>query len=325
MTKDYKHLTIFDRQTIQIQLKRWAKKIEIANMLNKHKTTIYREIKNNSVFKKWSKKKQYLAEYAERKAYLKRYYSKRQSKKINFNQKLKLFIIHNLKRKDILPSPKIIAHLWNATQTEKRNHISHTSIYSWLETGAWDKYKGLLLLKNKGYKKTNKIKWSKIIWRLSLEKRPEEANNRSEKWHFEADLIVSKKWFRWALLTLIDRKTRLPRIIKLKSKKSKKIMKEIIKLKDEIWIKSVTFDNWMEFALHNLLNNVWIDTFFSKPYSPWEKGAIENLNKIIRRFWPKGTIFDNISHQKIRSTCKIIANTPREILGFLSPNQAHFQ
>jgi IS30 family transposase len=50
MTKDYKHITIFDRQTIQIQLKRGTKKIEIARLLNKHKTTIYREIKNNSVF-----------------------------------------------------------------------------------------------------------------------------------------------------------------------------------------------------------------------------------------------------------------------------------
>lgn len=324
MTKDYKHITIFDRQTIQIQLKRGTKKIEIAKILNKHKTTIYREIKNNSILKKWSKKKQYLAEDAERKAYLKRYYSKRQSKKINFNQKLKLFIIYNLKRKDIIPSPKIIAYLWNQTQLDKKDNISHTSIYSWLDIGAWDKYKKLLLFKHKGYRKTKKIKWSRIIWRISLDERSEWANNRTEKGHYEADLIVSKKWFRWVLLTLIDRKTRLPRIFKLKSKSSEKIMQLIIKIKDEVLIKSITFDNWLEFAFHKLLNDVWIDTFFSKPYSPREKGAIENLNKVIRRFYPKGTIFDNISHQKIKSICCIIANTPREILWFKSPNQVHY-
>jgi hypothetical protein len=51
------------------------------------------------------------------------------------NQKLKLFIIHNLKRKDIIPSPKIIANLWNKTQKDKKNHITHTSIYTWLTTG----------------------------------------------------------------------------------------------------------------------------------------------------------------------------------------------
>ena len=114
-------------------------------------------------------------------------------------------------------------------------------------------------------------------------------------------------------------------------KSSEKIMKLIIKIKDEVWIKSVTFDNWLEFAFHKLLNDVWIDTFFSKPYSPRArcplrvKRVIENLNKIIRRFYPKGTIFDNISHQKIKSICCIIANTLREILWFKSPNQVHFQ
>lgn len=50
MTKDYNHLTIFDRQTIQIQLKMGTKKIEIAKILKVHKTTIYREVKNNSIF-----------------------------------------------------------------------------------------------------------------------------------------------------------------------------------------------------------------------------------------------------------------------------------
>jgi IS30 family transposase len=102
-------------------------------------------------------------------------------------------------------------------------------------------------------------------------------------------------------------------------------MTEIIALKDEIWIKSITFDNWMEFALHQLLNEAWIDTYFSKPYSPWEKWSIENLNRMIRRFFPKWTIFDDISEEKIKSVCLILANTPREVLGFKSPNQVHFQ
>jgi hypothetical protein len=55
--------------------------------------------------------------------------------KINMNSEMKIFIIYHLRREDILPSPKIIANLWNKTQTEKKNHITHTSIYSWLETG----------------------------------------------------------------------------------------------------------------------------------------------------------------------------------------------
>jgi len=324
MKKSYTHFTLFDRQTIEIQLKRWTKYKEIAEILWKSKSSIWREIFKNSVIKKWTNKKVYLAKEAELKAYFRRYYSKKQSKKINMNQKLKLFIIYSLKRKDKIMSPKIIAKEWNKQQTDKKNNISHTLIYSWLETATGEKYKEYLLYK-KWYKKNKAIKWTKIIWRISLDKRPKAANNRTEKWHYEWDLIVSKKWFRWALLTLIDRMTRMPIIIKLKNKDSKNIMKQIAKLKDKYWIKSVTFDNWMEFAKHYLLNDIWIETYFSDPYSPWQKGSIENLNRMVRRFFPKWTIFDNVSLYRIKKVCNMIANFPREILGYLSPYQAHFQ
>ena len=324
MKDKYTHLTIFDRQTIELQLKRWITQKEIAEVLWKHKSTISREIKLNSIIKKWKTWKHYLAKDAHLKAYLRRCYCKKQSMKINMNSKMKLFIIYHLKRKDILPSPKIIAKLWNNIQTEKKNHITHTSIYSWLETGMWNKYKELLLYKYKWYKKIKAIKWSRIIWRISLDKRSEEANNRSEKGHFEADLIVSNRWNKAALLTLTDRKTRLPRIFKLKDKSSKNIMDIIASIKEEVWIKSITFDNWMEFAFHQLLNEVWIDTFFCEPYHSREKWSIENLNRIIRRFFPKWTNFGDISEEQIKNACQIIADTPREILDYVSPNQAHF-
>ena len=324
MKKNYKHFTLFDRQTIEIQLKRWAIYEEIAKILWKSKSSIWREISKNSVIKIWTNKKVYLAKEAHLKAFFRRYYSKKQSKKINMNQKLRLFIIYHLKRKDKIFSPKSICEAWNRKQTDKRKCISPTLIYCWLETSRWEKFKKFLLYK-KWYKKIKKKKWSRIIWRIGLDKRPEWANNRTEKWHFEWDLIVSKKWFRWALLTLIDRMTRISVIIKLKNKDSKNIMKQIAKIKEKYWIKSITFDNWMEFAKHYLLNEIWIETYFSDPYSPWQKGSIENFNRIVRRFFPKGTVFENISLYKIKRVCNIIANSPREILGYLSPYQAHFQ
>jgi len=52
-------------------------------------------------------------------------------------------------------------------------------------------------------------------------------------------------------------------------------------------MKSVTFDNGMEFAKHHELNKSGIETYFSDPYSPWQKGSIENLNRMVRRIFPK--------------------------------------
>ena len=320
----WKHLTLQDRQTIEIQLWRWSKQYEIAKVLKRSAPSISREITNNSVKKKWSNKIEYLALEAHNKANTRRWRAKTQSMKINMNTELKVYIISELKRKDIINSPKSIAFKWNQKNKDKKKHISHESIYKWLQQPAQDKYKDLLLYK-KWYKKIKAIKWSRIIWRIGLDKRPEEANNRTGKWHYEADLVVSNKWNKSAILTLTDRMTRLPRIFKLKDKSSKNIMDLIAWVIDEIWIKTVTFDNWMEFAYHHMLKELWIDTFFCEPYHSWEKWSIENLNRIIRRFYPKWTNFGDVSQEDIEKVCSIIADSPREVLGFKSSNQVHFE
>ena len=335
----YTQLDYQDRVTIEIQLKRWVKPKEIAEILWKNPSSITREIARNSVQKRGSKKREYLATEAHIKAYHRCWRGRIQSRKINENTALKQFIIHEIQRTDIIPSPKIIASSWNTKQEEiylnlghkeqkdfQEITISHTSIYSWLETGDWNKYKQFLAHSFKGYSKKRQkwdvwIKW-KIKNRVGIEERPEIINERWEIGHFEADLIVSCKWCKSALLTLTDRMSRIPVIYKISSKESTSIMEIIQSLKSELWIKSVTFDNGMEFAKHYLLE--WIQTYFCNPYSSWEKWSIENLNKIIRRFFPKGTNFDEVPEEKIRSICDKIANTPREILGFLSPKQVHF-
>lgn len=321
----YRQLNYQDRVTIEIQLNRKSTQKEIAWIVWCSSWTISREIQRNRVKKRWTNKVVYLAKEADIKAYQRVWRAKSQSMKINMNSELKLFIIKQLLRKDILTSPKLIASMRNRQLTEKNSHISFVSIYKYLETSDGYKYKKYLAHKLAWYKKRKtQLMKVKIQHRIDIDERPKIINNREEQGHFEADLIVSKKWFKGVLLTLIDRKTRLPRIYKLKNKKSKPIMHIIKNLQHELWIKSVTFDNWMEFAKHYLLNEHGIETYFCKPFHSREKWSIENLNKLIRRFYPKWTIFDQVTPEQIRSTCDILANTPREILGFLSPNQVHF-
>jgi IS30 family transposase len=70
--------------------------------------------------------------------------------KINMNSELKLFIISELESDNIYISPKIIAGKWNHSN---KIHISHTSMYAWLETGDGNKYKKYLAHSYKGYRK----------------------------------------------------------------------------------------------------------------------------------------------------------------------------
>jgi len=64
-----------------------------------------------------------------------------------------------------------------------------------------------------------------------------------------------------------------------------------------------------------------IKSYFCKLYHSWEKGTVENINGLIRRFFPKGTDFDNISEVEIQYVQDWINNRPMKILNYLTPNE----
>jgi len=162
MNKVYKQLNDQDRITIEIQLSRWAKKKEIAQIIWCHPSSITREVKRNSVKKRKSEKMEYSSKDAVLKAYQRCWRKNTQSKKINIHTDLKMFIISELESENIYISP---AHSY------------------------------------KGYKTNKTPKKSKIQKRVWIEERSYENKNRIEAGHFEADLIVSQKWFKWTLPT----------------------------------------------------------------------------------------------------------------------------
>ena len=315
----WKHITKEDRREISILTRKGYKQVEISKELNIREDIISKELKRNSNINAESGKREYVWSKAQMKHYQRRRWAKPQSMKINSHTPLRLFLIWELKQ--YIP-PKTIAHNWNTKQEEELT-ITHGSIYKWLETWEWNKYKKYLLHEYAGYKKKSSTEKVIIPQRVGIEERCVLINERQEQWHYEADLIVSQKWYKGVLLTLIDRYSRKWLVVKLPNKTTKWVMKAIARYRKKLWIKSITFDNWKEFSHHYKLWKHGIKTYFCNPYSSWEKWSIENFNRIIRRWFPKWTVFDAISHQKIRSVMNLINNTPREILGFLSPNQVH--
>jgi len=76
---------------------------------------------------------------------------------------------------------------------------------------------------------------------------------------------------------------------------------------------SETFDNGIENKAYESLG---IPSYFCEPYSSWEKGSVENANKMIRRYFPKGTNFRKVSQRAVDRIVAIINNKPRKILGY---------
>ena len=78
-------------------------------------------------------------------------------------------------------------------------------------------------------------------------------------------------------------------------------------------VKSWSFDNGIENREHQSLD---APAFFCEPYSSWQKGGVENANKMIRRYLPKGTNFAKVKQSRLDLIVSLINDKPRKILGY---------
>ena len=84
--------------------------------------------------------------------------------------------------------------------------------------------------------------------------------------------------------------------------------------------RSITYDNGSENAKHETVNRaLGTDSYFCNPYHSWEKGAVENINGLIRRYIPKGTDIAKITEEQIRWIEWQLNNRPRKCLGYQTP------
>lgn len=226
-------------------------------------------------------------------------------------------------------SPEIISH-----QLKKEHGIplSHETIYIYIYSPK-RKLWHLLLRRPNGRKPRKPGKFSyrgtgkNIPNRVDIDFRMEEANLRSEIGHFECDSIESKRMRgeqKSCLTVVVDRKSRYTTIRKTASKTALQTTTSIIEALKPLSnnVISITYDNGCEFSMHEKINKTLnIKSYFCKPYASYEKGTVENINGLIRRFFPKGTDFDTISEEEIAYVENWINNRPMKILNYMTPKQ----
>ena len=91
------------------------------------------------------------------------------------------------------------------------------------------------------------------------------------------------------------------------------------------YVRHITTDNGTEFRCHEKISKVLAArVYFADPYSAWQKGAVENMNKLIRQYLPKGTDFRTVSDEQIKQIQYKLNQRPREKLGFKTPKSEFF-
>lgn len=308
-------LSQFERDRLEALLDSGTEQKEIAKILDRDKSTISREIRNNSVNGRYGAKK------AQHKAYVKRKYAKYQGKKINENAGLRNFIVESLWQ------------CWNPDeisgrmkQEGKSFYVSKTAIYSWLYSVWGQPYCPLLPSRHYQQRKRKKAKGKSremIPDRVGILAKP--LGFERELGHFEHDTFVSgrKTGSKTAVSVLhepIARYLSLRKIHCLKPKINEQAVQSMLyQFKRPL---SLTRDNGLENKCHK---DTSVPSFFCDPYSAWQKPHVENVIKLLRRFFYKGSDLSRYSGDEVSFVEQILNNKPRKCLGYRKPLEVMFE
>lgn len=328
--KQYKQLSIEEREKLQLML--WQKQSvrSMAKALNRSPSSISREINKN---RRSDGKRLYIPRTAHERAVANR--SIRGERKMVTNRCLRDYVIKHLK---LGWSPEQIA----AKAEERANaKISHEAIYQYIyaqvhrngygyiRPGCEDLRPYLARRKKrrarKGLRASYRIEKGPLP---SIDNRPLEVEKRESIGHWEDDLIVSKI-SKLALKTVNERRSGLVFIAKVIDKTISESNRAVIDCLNYIppeYRKTLTRDRGSENLGHiELEKALGIDCYFAHAYHSWERGSNENLNGLIRRFLPKGTDFRLVSDRQIKYIEYLINSRPRKRLGWKTPYEVFYE
>ncbi len=282
----------------------------IAFALQRSPNTISREITLHRVRGVYDPRK------AHQKSYVKRHYASFRGKKIVSHSGLRTFVESALCDEQ---SPEAISGRLKYHEHDLP-YISKNTIYAFLDSP----YGRLIKEKRKKrvYKTRRKI--TGLEDRVFIDKRPSIVEKRCRVGDCEGDFIVSGKSGKGCLLVIVDRKTRYVCIEQIIDVSVDTVFEKMVCMKKRFpLMKTLTLDNDILFRMHKTLENVLdIPIYFCFPYHSWEKGSVENVNKYIRKFIPKGSNISRYDRDFIAAVEDKCNERFMKCLGYLTPQES---
>ena len=308
---NYTHLTQAERYQIAILYKAGHDQSEIARMMSRHPSTISRELRRNRGERGYRPKQAHELSQARTRAC-------RNAPRIA--EQTWSFVDQWLRE---LWSPEQIC---GRLQQDGLPSASHEAIYQRIYV---DKRNGGTLHHALRCQKPRRKRYGvrerrgTIPNQVSIEQRPAIVNSRKRFGDWEADLVIGAAG-QQALVTLNERKSRYCLIAHVPCKSAKVVSDALIGLLKPFaaCVHTLTTDNGKEFAQHErIAGKLDADFFFAHPYASWERGANENMNGLIRQFFPKKMRFNCITSKDIELAMHRLNHRPRKCLGFKTPHE----
>jgi IS30 family transposase len=200
--------------------------------------------------------------------------------------------------------------------------ICASTIYSWIEK---DEHRDLWKshLRRRGKRPQRRRKTPRPEHQR-IEGRPEVIETRGRLGDLEGDTVLGPP-ATGGVITMVDRLSRRLTMTKITRKNADHVAKRLemrLKQSPDQPVHSMTFDNGTEFAeCDKVAKRHQARLFFARPGCPQQRGTNENMNGLIRQYFPKGTEFNTVSPARIRQVENLINDRPRRCLGYKTPNE----
>ena len=314
--RNYKHLSFTDRLKIEAWESIGTSPRVMAKELGVHISTIYRELKRGRYERlntDLTTEDRYSPDIAEKK-YRDNLKAKGTGLKLGNDHEYAAYLEYKVSVEKYAPGA-ILGEIKKNGMVFQTT-ISKTTFYRYIDDGVFLTItnKDLPIKRNKNKQKHNHVQASRAPKGKSIEKRPKEIESRKTFGNWEMDSVEGKKRTKKALLVLTT-------LDALEAEMGAKRFALIFQ--------TITVDNGSEFSDYEGIERSATgegkrtNVYFCHPYSSYERGSNENQNKMIRRHYPKGYDFSNVTPADIQKLENWINNYPRKIFDFYSSSDLY--
>lgn len=335
--KGFRQLRLADRLKIDKLYRAHIPITDIARQIGCHRNTIHNELKRGRYVhlnSDWTQEVRYSPDIAQEKCdeNLKvRGTALKIGKDIEFANYLESKVV------DDGYSPEAVIGELKTKGNPYHTSICTTTFYNYISKGIFLRLTNKdLPIKGKRRRRYHKVKrQARASAGTSIDLRDKDILNREEFGHWEMDSVVGRRGSRKALLVLTERKTRQEIIFRVNDHTAEEVVRHI-DLLEKKWgdlfpqlFKTITVDNGSEFAfsdrIENGANGKRTSVYYCHAYCSCERGSNEKNNQMIRRKFPKGTSFDNISEAEVQAAEDWVNQYPRQIFGYHSAQERFAQ
>lgn len=318
MAKNFTGLSDAERSEISILLKRNCSLREIAQALGRSPNTVSYEVKTNSVNGIYDPLR------AKAKSRTSRRSRRYQWRKIEHHADLRTFIIEKLSPPNHWSPDSIAGHLRHEQSVLPT--VGKDQIYAWLYSSYGQPYCQHLLSKRYKPKHRNDNKTDRVMIpdRVSITERPSTVEDRQEPGHWEGDTVVSGKRTnsKAALAVAQERTTRLIGATLIPNLKPESFANATNGILANKLALTLSLDNGIENKQHAAITAAaTVVVYFCDPYSSYQKGGVENANKMLRRYLPKGCDLNGFTQAQVDDFVATLNRKPRRCLGYKSALQ----